>query len=162
MTRVNHSFPPFYEQDSEILILGSFPSVKSREAGFYYMHKQNRFWKVLGELLGEELYFLPISGRIEILNGKGIALYDSVEECDIEGSSDSAISNVLPADIPALLRGTQIKHIFCNGAASYSYAVKFHPELAPIIQKLPSTSPANAACSLHKLCEEWRVIMEWL
>ena len=136
--------------------------MKSVEHGFYYMHPQNRFWKVLGELLGEELYFLPISGRIEILNGKGIALYDSVEECDIEGSSDSAISNVLPSDIPALLRGTQIKRIFCNGAASYSYAVKFHPELAPIIQKLPSTSPANAACSLNKLCEEWRVIMEWL
>lgn len=159
---IKHPFGPVITKKARILILGSVPSLKSVEHGFYYMHPQNRFWKVLGELLGEEMYSLPVPARIEILNRRGIALYDSVEECDIEGSSDSAISSIVPADIPALMRGTQIRHIFCNGAASYQSAVKYHPELAPITQKLPSTSPANAAYSLQKLCDEWRTILEWL
>ena len=159
---IKHPFGPVITKEARILILGSVPSLKSVEHGFYYMHPQNRFWKVLRELLGEELYSLPVPARVEVLNRRGIALYDSVEECDIEGSSDSAISGVIPADIPALMRGTQIRQIFCNGAASYLNAVKYHPELAPITQKLPSTSPANAAYSLQKLCDEWRTILEWL
>ena len=159
---VKHPFGPVITNEARILILGSVPSLKSVHFGFYYMHPQNRFWKMLGALLGEQLYDAPISDRARILNERGVALYDSVEECDIEGSSDSAISNVVPADLPALLSGTKITRVFCNGNASYLYAVKFHPQLADIITKLPSTSPANAAFSFERLCDEWKVILEYL
>lgn len=159
---VKHPFGPVITKEARILILGSVPSLKSVERGFYYMHPQNRFWKMLGVLLGERLYDVPVFERAEILNKRGIALYDSVEECDILGSSDSAITNVVPADLPALLDGTRVARIFCNGSASYLYASKFHPSLADIMQKMPSTSPANASFSLDKLCESWRVILDYL
>ncbi len=159
---VKHPFGPVITPQARILILGSVPSLKSVEFGFYYMHPQNRFWKVLEKLLGEELYSAPISTRAAILDRRGVALYDSVEECDITGSSDSAISSVIPADLPALLKGTKIARIFCNGNASYLYAVKYHPELSEKMIKLPSTSPANAAYSFDRLCDEWREILNWL
>ena len=159
---VKHPFGPVITNEARILILGSVPSLKSVQFGFYYMHPQNRFWKTLGILLDEELYDAPISVRKDILNIRGVALYDSVEECDIESSSDSAISNVVPADLPALIHGTKIARVFCNGNASYLYAGKYHPELAEINTKLPSTSPANAAFSFERLCDEWKVILEYL
>ena len=159
---VKHPFGAVIDKACKILILGSVPSVKSVENNFYYMHPKNRFWKVLSALLGAELYTADIPTRIKTLLAHNIALYDSVEECDISGSSDSKISNVVAADIPALIRDTDVVRIFCNGAASYANLIKYHAQLEPITLKLPSTSPANAACSLERLTEEWSVILKYL
>lgn len=156
---VKHQFGAVIDKNCAILILGSVPSVKSVEGNFYYMHRKNRFWKVLSALLDEDLYAMNNDERRSALLKKHIALYDSVEECDISGSSDSKITNIVPADIPSLIHGTKIKHIFCNGTASYNTLIKYHPQLADIATKLPSTSPANAAFSLDRLIAEWRVIL---
>lgn len=158
---VKHPFGAVIDNDSKILILGSVPSVKSVENNFYYMHPKNRFWKMLSALLGVDLYSADIPTRKHELLSRGIALYDSVEECDISGSSDSKITNVIPADIPHLIENTKIIRIFCNGAASYSNLLKYHPTLEAIVTKLPSTSPANAACSLERLIEAWKVILNY-
>ncbi len=157
---VKHPFSAVKDENSRILILGSVPSVKSVEFDFYYMHPQNRFWRVLSHLLNEDFYVMSKEQKITTLLRHGIALYDSVEECDIEGSKDTAITGVIPADIPSIMQGTQIKHIFCNGKASYEYLVKYHPQLANITAVLPSTSPANATYSLDKLIEKWKAIVE--
>ncbi len=158
---IKHPFGAVISPEARILILGSVPSVKSVEHGFYYMHPQNRFWRVLGALLDENLYDMDVEGRKKVLIRRGIALYDSVEECDIEGSSDSAISNVIGVSLPSLICGTKIKKIFANGNASYKYALKFNPQYADMLTKLPSTSPANAALSLDDLTESWRVILDF-
>lgn len=162
LRHVKHPFGAVIDKDCKILILGSVPSIKSVENSFYYMHPKNRFWTVLSALLGAELYTADIPTRIEKLLAHNIALYDSVEECDISGSSDSKITNVIPADIPALIDGTAIARIFCNGAASYTNLIKHHPQLEPITERLPSTSPANAACSLERLTREWSIILKYL
>ncbi len=159
---VKHTFAPVIDSKSKILILGSVPSVKSVEGNFYYMHPLNRFWKVLSSLFDCDLYNADVQTRIDTLNRLHIALYDSVEECDILGSSDAKISNVVPADIQALIDKSQISHVFCNGNASYANLVKYNPRLEPITTRLPSTSPANASCSLDKLIEEWQVIKTYL
>ncbi len=159
---VKHPFPAVVDSASKILILGSVPSVKSVESNFYYMHPHNRFWKVLSALFDCDLYNADILTRIDTLNRLHVALYDSVEECDILGSSDSKISNVIPADIASLIAKSKIAHVFCNGNASYEYLVKYNPQFEAITTKLPSTSPANAACSFDKLVKEWSVIKECL
>lgn len=156
---VKHPFGAVIDKNCKVLILGSVPSVKSVEGNFYYMHPQNRFWKMMSQILGEDLVCQDTSSRAEILLRHHIALYDSVEECDILGSSDSKIANVIPADIPGLIKNTNISHIFCNGAASYDNLMKFHPALLQMTTKLPSTSPANASFSLERLTEAWSVIM---
>jgi len=160
LRHVKHPFGAVIDKDCKILILGSVPSVKSVEGNFYYMHPQNRFWKMLSRLLGEDLVCLDTRSRAEILLRNNIALYDSVEECDILGSSDSKIANVIPADVPRLIEGTSITRIFCNGAASYDNLIKFHPSLLHMAVKLPSTSPANASFSLERLTDAWSVIMQ--
>lgn len=116
----------------------------------------------MSKLLCEDLVQTDIKTRASLLLAHGIALYDSVEECDIEGSSDSKIINARPADIPSFLAQADIKHIFCNGAAAYKYLVKFYPEYTAISTQFPSTSPANASYSLSKLFEEWAVICAYL
>jgi hypoxanthine-DNA glycosylase len=155
---VKHPFPAVIDSQSRILILGSVPSVKSVENNFYYMHPQNRFWRVLGALFGQNLYLSATDARKSFLLEHKIALYDSVEECDIQGSSDTKITNVVPADIPALMAKSKIAKIFCNGAASYGYLMKFHPELETITLKLPSTSPANAQFKFERLVELWEPV----
>lgn len=155
-----HVFPPVIDKNSKILILGSVPSVKSIEAEFYYMHPQNRFWKVLSALLHTDLTRMTVKDRAEVLLANGIALYDSIEECDIIGSSDAKISNEIPSDIPSLIVDTDIKKIFCNGSASYKYFTKYHPGLIEITTLLPSTSPANARFSLERLINDWKIIFE--
>lgn len=157
---VRHPFAAVVDGKCKTLILGSVPSVKSVENSFYYMHPKNRFWRVLSALLGTDLYSADIETRKRTLLAHGIALYDSVEECDIAGSSDSKISGVIPADIPGLIEGTEIMRIFCNGAASYTLLLKYHPQLEPMTVKLPSTSPANASCSLEELIETWKIIVQ--
>lgn len=155
-----HSFEPVYDKASEILILGTLPSVKSRENNFYYGHKQNRFWKVLATLLKE-----PVPDTIEekkaMLLARRIALWDVIQSCDIKGSSDSSIKNVQPTDIGMILEKTNITRIYANGnKAGQLYQRYQYPATGRKATVLPSTSPANAAWSLDRLCEAWRVILE--
>lgn len=155
-----HSFEPVYDRASEILILGTLPSVKSRENNFYYGHKQNRFWKVLATLLKE-----PVPDTIEekkaMLLARRIALWDVIQSCDIKGSSDSSIKNVQPTDIGMILEKTNITRIYANGnKAGQLYKRYQFPVTGIEAMVLPSTSPANAAWSLERLCEAWRVILE--
>lgn len=155
-----HSFEPVYDKASEILILGTLPSVKSRENNFYYGHKQNRFWKVLATLLKE-----PVPDTIEekkaMLLARRIALWDVIQSCDIKGSSDSSIKNVQPTDIGMILEKTNITRIYANGnKAGQLYKRYQFPVTGIEAMVLPSTSPANAAWSLERLCEAWQVILE--
>lgn len=155
-----HSFEPVYDRASEILILGTLPSVKSRENNFYYGHKQNRFWKVLAALLKE-----PLPDTIEekktMLLAHRIALWDVIQSCDIKGSSDSSIKNVQPTDIGMILEKTNVTQIYANGnKAGQLYKRYQFPVTGIEATVLPSTSPANAAWSFDRLCETWRVILE--
>lgn len=155
-----HSFEPVYDKASEILILGTLPSVKSRENNFYYGHKQNRFWKVLAALLKE-----PLPDTIEekkaMLLAHQIALWDVIQSCDIKGSSDSSIKNVQPTDIGMILEKTNVTQIYANGnKAGQLYKRYQFPVTGIEATVLPSTSPANAAWSLERLCEAWYVILE--
>lgn len=150
-----HTFEPVYDEKSKILILGTFPSVKSRASGFYYQHPQNRFWKVISALAG-----WPTPGTIEeqktILSENHIAVWDVIYSCDINGSSDSSIKNVVPNDIRALLNKSAIKTIYANGGKAYELYNRYcYQETNKEIIKLPSTSPANASCSLEKLVAHW-------
>lgn len=155
---LTHTFGPLYDCGSRILILGSFPSVKSREAGFFYGHPQNRFWKVIAALTQSAVPH-TIDEKKQLLHASHIALWDTIYQCDIIGSSDSSIRNVIPTDLSPILRSAQIRQIFCNGAASDRL---FHIYQEPILQRrairLPSTSPANAAFSLDRLIMEWQPV----
>ncbi|MCI8280741.1 MAG: DNA-deoxyinosine glycosylase [Lachnospiraceae bacterium] len=154
-----HEFEPVYNRNSRVLILGTFPSVKSREQHFYYGHPQNRFWKVIAALTNAPVP-ASIPEKKELLLSNGIAVWDVIASCDIIGSSDTSIKNVIPADIPAVLSNSSIKQIYGNGAkACQLYDKYLLPKTNLPIQKLPSTSPANAAFSLEKLIESWQVIV---
>lgn len=158
-TRVRHEFEPVYNADSKILILGSFPSVKSRETNFYYGHPQNRFWKLMAQLL-----HAPVPETIDekktLLLEHGIALWDVVSECDIHGSSDLSICNVIPANINEVLRAADIELIIANGATAYKLYQKYCLEhTGREAVKCPSTSPANAVFSLERLAENWGEVL---
>ena len=162
METVTHPIPPLFDASSRILILGSFPSVKSREGLFFYHHPQNRFWKVLAGVLEE-----PVPGSIEekkiFLLKHRIALWDVIASCTIEGSSDSTIKNVVPNDLSGILSAADISRIFCNGGASFQYYKKYQePRTGRAAGRLPSTSPANAAWSLDRLIREWAAIRDSL
>ena len=168
-----HTFDPVYDNHSRVLILGSFPSVKSREQGFYYGHPQNRFWKWQQDAEG---YWLSvkvkdkrtagqacqsIEEKKKLLLDNGVALWDVAQSCEINGSSDSSMKNVRPNDIYTLLHTTGIDRVFANGkTAARLYERFILPQTNIPITALPSTSPANAAFSLDDLCERWRVIAE--
>ena len=159
---IKHPCPPLYDKDSEILILGSFPSVKSRENNFYYGHPQNRFWRVLSKVLGEDVPITIDEKRDMLLRSK-VALWDVIEKCDIIGSSDSSIKNVVPAHIERILKKAQVKKIYANGSMAKKLYDKYLLSKTGIdIVMLPSTSPANAAYSLDRLVERWSVIKECL
>ena len=159
-THIIPPFPPLYDSESEILILGSFPSVKSREQKFFYGHKQNRFWKVMAAVL-ETAVPETIEEKKKMLYRHHIALWDSIYSCDIIGSSDSSIKNAVPTDLGQIITGSKIRKIFCNGAASGICFKKYQEkELQITADVLPSTSPANAAYSLEKLISIWRKIKE--
>ncbi|MDO4604562.1 MAG: DNA-deoxyinosine glycosylase [Helcococcus sp.] len=158
--RIIHPLPPYYNPDSEILILGSFPSVKTREMGFPYGHKQNRFWKILAKIFNEEEPE-SVDARKEFLKMHKIALCDTIYQCDIIGSSDRSIRNVIPTDLKMVLENSSITRIFTNGGTSDKYYKIYHePTLCIKATKLPSSSPANARFSLEDLVEEWKVILE--
>ena len=151
-----HGFGPFYRPDSKLLILGSFPSAKSREAGFFYGHPQNRFWPLMARLCHMDR---PLSRQDKelFLQENHIALYDVIERCSIVGSSDNSIRDVEPADLLPMLTGSNIGgNIFANGSTAYSLYQKYLlPRLGLPAVKLPSTSPANAAYSLDRLTVIW-------
>lgn len=155
---MQHPFEPVYDAHSNVLILGTFPSVKSREHHFYYGHPQNRFWKVIAALTKSELP-TTLEAKKALLLTHGIAMWDVIQSCDITGSSDSSIKNVVPMDFSTILAQSQIKRIFANGAtAAKLYQTYCEKNTGIPIIKLPSTSPANAACSLEKLLVAWRVL----
>lgn len=153
-----HNIQPIYNKDSQILILGSFPSVKSREAQFFYHHPQNRFWKILTPLYNYET-LKSIDEKKEFLLTHHIALWDVIESCEIIGSSDSSIENVKVNDILSIIKNSSIKVIYTNGKKAHQLYQKY---CLPMTHKqdicLPSSSPANAQYSLERLIEEWKII----
>ncbi len=154
-----HPIPPLYNENSEVLILGSFPSVKSREARFFYGHPQNRFWKLLA-LLFNEAVPVTIEDKTRIVLENNLALWDTIHSCTITGSSDSSIKDVVPNDISVILNNSRVGKIFCNGTASHNLYNKYiYPSTGIEAVKLPSTSPANAAYSLDRLAQCWRGIL---
>lgn len=159
-THVKHTFLPVYNEESRILILGSFPSVKSRENQFYYGHPQNRFWKVIAGIFKEPLP-QTIDEKKDLLLRHRIAVWDVIDSCDIVGSSDSSIRNVVPNDMDLILSNAKIQGIFANGGKAHQLFVKYcNKEGMPPLGKLPSTSPANAAWNLERLTEEWKTAFE--
>ncbi|MBQ9887136.1 MAG: DNA-deoxyinosine glycosylase [Lachnospiraceae bacterium] len=153
-----HPIPPVFDKTSEVLILGSFPSVKSREEGFFYGHPQNRFWRVIASIFDEKVP-ATVEEKKAFLLRNHIALWDVISSCDIEGSSDATIRNVTANDINIILRDADIRTIYVNGKTAYKYYQKY---TQPVINRealcLPSTSPANAAWSLERLIEAWKCI----
>ena len=155
-TKVTHPFDPVYDSQSRVLILGSLPSEKSREQKFFYGHPCNRFWKVLAAVFDE-----PVPDSIEakkkLLLTHHVAVWDVIASCSIKGSSDASITNVVPTDLSALLAHSKIHTVLCNGRTAERYYLKFqYPRtgIEPVF--VPSTSPANAACSLEKLISIWK------
>lgn len=153
-----HPIPPVYDKNSEILILGSFPSVKSREAAFFYGHPQNRFWKVLSTIYDDETPETTEEKR-EFLLRNHVAVWDVIGSCDIVGSSDSSIKNVTVNNLNQILKSADIKEIYVNGKTAFKYYHKYTESLTgrPAIC-LPSTSPANAAWNIDRLVDAWKVI----
>lgn len=155
-----HSIPPFWRPDSERLILGSFPSVKSREQRFFYAHPQNRFWRVTAAVFDCD----PPAGleeKVMFLEKNRIALWDVIAVCEISGSSDSSIRNAAPNRLERILENCQIRRIFVNGKAAQRLYVKYlQQETGKEAILLPSTSPANAAWTLPRLIDAWRVLRE--
>ena len=158
---ISHGFGPVYNSESRILILGSFPSVKSREQAFFYGHPRNRFWKVLAAVLKEEEP-QTVEEKKAMLFRRGVAVYDVIEQCSIIGSSDSSIKDVVPADLGKIVGESQNQKVYTNGKTAGTLYKKYQDkEMNLPMEELPSTSPANAAYSLEKLTEIWsRAITE--
>ncbi len=155
---IAHPFPPLYDENSRVLILGSFPSVKSREQKFFYGHPQNRFWKVTAAVFGCAVP-QTIAEKRAMLLSHGVALWDVIASCEIRGSADSTIKNVTANDLSPILAAADIKEIFVNGRTAEKYYNKYTlPRLGRPAVCLPSTSPANAAWTLERLTEAWRII----
>lgn len=152
--RVTHGFGPFYTSESEILILGSFPSVQSRRDEFYYAHPQNRFWRVLSNVYGRGVP-VTLSDKKSLLSSCRLALWDVIDECDVEGSSDASIRNAVPTDIMRLLPKTQVRRVVLNGRTAERYFNRFYPHFSLPAVTMPSTSPANAAWTLQRLTAAW-------
>lgn len=154
--QTQHPFSPIYNENSRILILGSFPSVKSREQGFYYGHPQNRFWKMLAAIYGCDIP-QSIEEKKALLLSRGIALYDVISSCEIVGSSDSSIRNAVPNGVSSIIREAKIEKVITNGKLAHKLYEKHIAGTVSVPEVcLPSTSPANAAFSLERLIEEWK------
>lgn len=157
--RLGHFLDAVWDKDSEVLILGTFPSAKSRENKFFYGHPQNRFWKVLAAVTGS-VAPVTIEDKRKLLLDNNIALWDVIARCSIKGSSDSSIKDVVPNDINPVIKGSRIGNIYANGIKAYELYMKYsYPETGREIIKLPSTSPANAMYSLERLIDAWKVII---
>ena len=159
---LTHPIPPVFDEHSRVLILGSFPSVKSREAQFFYGHPQNRFWRVLSSLLGEEAGETPAEKTAFLLRHR-IALWDVIASCEIEGSADSTIANAVPNDLSQILATARITQIFTNGKTADRLYRRYLWDATGIEAVcLPSTSPANAAWTFEKLRGAWQAVRDAL
>lgn len=161
MSRITHTIPPVYDGECRVLVLGSMPSPASRESGFFYGHPRNRFWKVLSHLAGEPV---PVENedRRDFCLRHHIALWDVLSECDITGASDSSIRNARPNDLLRITNAAPISTVFCTGSKAYELYNKLGCEAVcglPAV-KLPSTSPANAACSVGDLVAAYAQVLE--
>ena len=160
--RITHAFDPVFNSESRILVLGTMPSPKSRELGFYYSHPRNRFWPVLAKIFEEKIPETPEEKRNFCLRHK-IALWDVLKECDIEGASDSSIKNAVPNDLSVILCSADIKAVFTTGATAAKLYKKFmEPATGIPAIALPSTSPANAKVKFEELCEEYKIVLEYI
>ena len=156
---ISHPIPPVWNKNSKILILGSFPSVKSREEGFFYGHPRNRFWSVLSQLF-EEPFPENINEKKKLLLTHKISLWDVIASCEITGSADSAIKTAVPNDISDIINTAKIKRIFLNGRTAASLYSRYMAETVNIeAVYLPSTSPANASWTTEKLKKAWSEIL---
>jgi len=159
MERINHEIEPVYDQYSKVLILGTFPSVKSREGRFFYNHPQNRFWKVIAGLTESDVPE-TIEDKKKLLLDHHIAVWDVIKSCEIKGSSDSSIKNVVVNDLNIILGNAPIRGIFANGAKAYQLYDKYcYGQTGMEAVKLPSTSPANAVFRMNQLMEAWAAII---
>ena len=150
-----HPFPPLYDKDSKVLILGSFPSVKSREMKFFYGHPQNRFWKVIASIFDQENP-TSIEEKKKLILDNNLALWDVIAECEISGSSDASIKNAKANDLSEILNNSQIQKIIVNGKTAERLYIKYIEPVTGIkAVVLPATSPANAAWSLERLIDVW-------
>ena len=155
---VTHPFRLLFQTDSKILILGSFPSIKTREYGFFYGHPRNRFWPLLERIFGVKLS-TDIEERRAFLLQHHLAVYDVIYRCDIIGSGDASIQNVVPSDLSPILKEADIRQIFCNGGTAYRYYQKYQEQKTGVNAiQLPSTSPANARFSMDDLYHQWKII----
>lgn len=161
MEHLTHTIPPTFDENSRVLVLGSFPSPKSREGQFNYGHPQNRFWRVLAELAGEPLPQTNAEKRGFCLR-HGIALWDVIAECDIEGASDTSIKNAVPNRLSLITRAAPIEAVFCTGAKAHQLYRRLgcERECGLPATRLPSTSPANAACKMDQLLAAYAAIFE--
>ncbi len=157
---VTHGFPPVIDKDSKILILGSFPSVKSRAENFFYMHPNNRFYAMLEKVYGDNFTERQIATKVKLLKNNHIALYDMVEQCDIVDSKDQEITNVKVTDIPLMIKGTNIEKIILNGKKAYELFLEYYSSLGKKFYYLPSTSSSNARYSLDMLVGIYRKILD--
>ena len=157
---LKHTFDPGFDEESKILILGSFPSVKSRENNFFYGHPQNRFWKVMANVLEWEVP-TTIEEKREMLLENHVAVWDVIASCSIVGSSDTSIKDVVVNDFSRILENSKVERVYVNGGKAYELYHKYAEKVTGIkAVKLPSTSPANAAWSLEKLTKTWKEIIE--
>ena len=154
--------PPVYDANSRILILGSYPSVRSRAAGFYYANPHNRFWRVMSTLFDVDMTDVTAERKTEILLSLRIAISDVVYSCNIDASADSTIRDVTASDIPSIIACGKISRIFLNGKTAYNLFCRYFPAFSDMAVCLPSTSPANAAKSFDDLLSEWRVVYDTL
>lgn len=165
MSEVLHSqmpFAPVWREDCRVLILGSHPSVLSKQHGFYYMNPQNRFWPLMSVLLGEDYVQASAATKTEWLLAHRVGLYDVVGSCDIIGSQDASITHAQPTDLVPLVTGAPIAAILLNGQkASREFALYFS-QFGHLAHDMPSTSPANARMRLDDLVESWRVLLEYV
>ena len=157
---LHHTFEPVFDEESRILILGSFPSIKSRENHFFYGHPQNRFWKVMAGVLAWKVP-VTIDEKKEMLLSNHVAVWDVIASCSIQGSSDTSIKDVVVNDFSRILNHSKVERIYVNGGKAYELYVKYAEKETGIKAiKLPSTSPANAAWSLERLTEAWRELIQ--
>lgn len=158
---LKHTFDPVFNADSKILILGSFPSVKSRENNFFYGHPQNRFWKVMANVLDWKVPS-TIEEKKTMLLSNHVAVWDVIASCSIQGSSDTSIKDVVVNDFSKILENSKVERIYVNGGKAYELYHKYAEKVTGIkAVKLPSTSPANAAWSLEKLTKIWKETIEY-
>jgi len=156
---IRHTFLPVYKKDSRILILGTLPSVKSRENNFYYGHPKNRFWRLLADLYGEQQPE-TVEEKTALILRHDLALWDVIAQCDIIGSSDSSIRNVIPSDVAGILAKSSIQIIAANGGKAYELYNRYQRASTGMeARRLPSTSPANASWSLERLKDAWRAVL---